>query len=710
MFAAKNPFEDIVVRATAEDLTSENWELNLEICDRVSSEGELGARNCINAIQKRLIHRNPNVQLYALTLADTLAKNCGIQVHQEIASRAFTQTLSRISLDRNTHATVKKRSTALVKQWAAEFDDDSLGIMRETYDVLRQQNVDFGDEPEPEGPEPSSEQLRAEDEELRRVLELSVQDQGGRANWVASYPSETPGQSSSSAVASASGSRADAPATASSSAAPSSHPATAPTTSTTSYGSGYTQGASGSALSASTSSSAAAAPSQQQPPQQQQSADAAAAPVPVASRVRALYDFSPTEPGELAFIKGDVIRVLDSVYEHWWRGEVRGEAGIFPVNYVEILPDPTPEEMQREAEMEARIFSQAANIDRLLSKLRSLDPARDNLTEDEELQELYQTSLAMRPKIVKLIDRYSTKIAELQQLNDKFVRARGTFDELMEQSLARYNPGGQSAQDYLRPRPEYVQHASSASVPTQAHGQPQAPYDYAAAAGPHAGAYGQPYPGAATAGGGHHASYGSANPHLQQQQPQQQPQQPHQPQPQQPHQSHHAQQPSQADYAQWYHAQQQQQQHALTTAPQHLGVSSSGPVPPQHAQPRPQAQSQVQAHYSPSPHAAAAGPSGASPAPILTTAAVQEIGAVPHDDEKRRLYERARAESEAFQQQYFNNPVAGASAPAGSSAGQTSTYAQQPAHHPNPQQLQQAQQADGVAAVVQGVAGMRVGY
>ena len=36
--------------------------------------------------------------------------------------------------------------------------------------------------------------------------------------------------------------------------------------------------------------------------------------------------------------------------------------------------------------MEARIFSQAANIDRLLSKLRSLDPARDNLAEDEELQ------------------------------------------------------------------------------------------------------------------------------------------------------------------------------------------------------------------------------------------------------------------------------------------------------------------------------------
>ncbi len=95
-------------------------------------------------------------------------------------------------------------------------------------------------------------------------------------------------------------------------------------------------------------------------------------------------------------------------------GEVRGETGIFPVNYVEVLPDPSPAELQREAEMEARIFSQAADIDRLLNKLRSIDPARDNLAEDEELQELYQKSLAMRPKIVKLIDRYSNKITELK--------------------------------------------------------------------------------------------------------------------------------------------------------------------------------------------------------------------------------------------------------------------------------------------------------
>ena len=56
---------------------------------------------------------------------------------------------------------------------------------------------------------------------------------------------------------------------------------------------------------------AAAAPSQSVP------SGTTAATV---SRVRALYDFQPSEPGELQFRKGDIIAVLESVYKDWWKG------------------------------------------------------------------------------------------------------------------------------------------------------------------------------------------------------------------------------------------------------------------------------------------------------------------------------------------------------------------------------------------------------
>lgn len=42
MFRAANPYDEIVNKATAETLTSENWELNIDVCDKVSGEGELG--------------------------------------------------------------------------------------------------------------------------------------------------------------------------------------------------------------------------------------------------------------------------------------------------------------------------------------------------------------------------------------------------------------------------------------------------------------------------------------------------------------------------------------------------------------------------------------------------------------------------------------------------------------------------------------------
>lgn len=59
-----------------------------------------------------------------------------------------------------------------------------------------------------------------------------------------------------------------------------------------------------------------------------------ASPAQGPSRVKALYDFEPQEEGELAFRKGDVIRVVNSAYEGWWKGELDGRVGIFPLTYI----------------------------------------------------------------------------------------------------------------------------------------------------------------------------------------------------------------------------------------------------------------------------------------------------------------------------------------------------------------------------------------
>lgn len=161
-------------------------------------------------------------------------------------------------------------------------------------------------------------------------------------------------------------------------------------------------------------SSAAAASSVANPAVATQAEPAMAQAVPsgtsaaTVSRVRALFDFQPSEPGELQFRKGDIIAVLESVYKDWWKGSLRGQTGIFPLNYVEKLPDPTVEELQREAQMEGEVFGQIKNVEKLLTLLstRSSDL---NVQENEEITTLYHSTLAIRPKLIELIGKYSQK-------------------------------------------------------------------------------------------------------------------------------------------------------------------------------------------------------------------------------------------------------------------------------------------------------------
>lgn len=123
------------------------------------------------------------------------------------------------------------------------------------------------------------------------------------------------------------------------------------------------------------------------------------------SRVKALFDFQPSEAGELQFRKGDIITVLESVYKDWWKGSLKGDTGIFPLNYVEKLSDPTQEELQREAYMEAEVFAEIKNVEKLLTLLStsSSEVVKDN----EEITTLYHSTLAIRPKLIELIGKYS---------------------------------------------------------------------------------------------------------------------------------------------------------------------------------------------------------------------------------------------------------------------------------------------------------------
>ncbi|XP_054460943.1 GRB2-related adapter protein 2b [Anoplopoma fimbria] len=54
-------------------------------------------------------------------------------------------------------------------------------------------------------------------------------------------------------------------------------------------------------------------------------------------QVKALYSFNAEEKDELQFNAGDVIKVLECSDETWWRGQLRGQIGLFPCNYTQPI-------------------------------------------------------------------------------------------------------------------------------------------------------------------------------------------------------------------------------------------------------------------------------------------------------------------------------------------------------------------------------------
>jgi signal transducing adaptor molecule len=371
----------------------------MEVCDRVTSDVN-GPKEAIQSIIKRLAHRNANVQLYTLELANAVSQNCDKALHRELASRAFTDALLRLSNDRTTHTQVKSKVFERMEEWSAMFENDGdLGIMHDAYIRLKQSNPSIHPPSAPLKNSLTDLDRRKEEEELQMALSLSLQEEERKKSTISpDIKGKTPSST---------------------------------TRETESVG----MAGNGNNATADTQQQSATKPTEFPMPGPIPSGGTTAATV---SRVRALYDFLPAEQSELEFKKGDVIAVLESVYKDWWRGSLKGRTGIFPLNYVEKLSDPTHEELHREAMMEAEVFSEIKNVEKLLTLLSTCGSSGAGFKEEdnEEISKLYHHTLAIRPKLIKLIEKYTQKKDDFTQLNEKFIKARRDYESLLDMSMS----------------------------------------------------------------------------------------------------------------------------------------------------------------------------------------------------------------------------------------------------------------------------------
>nr|XP_040125572.1 TOM1-like protein 2 isoform X7 [Ictidomys tridecemlineatus] len=120
-FLLGNPFSTPVgqclEKATDGSLQSEDWTLNMEICD-IINETEEGPKDAIRALKKRLSgNRNYREVMLALTVLETCVKNCGHRFHILVANRDFIDSVlvKIISPKNNPPTIVQDKVLALIQ-------------------------------------------------------------------------------------------------------------------------------------------------------------------------------------------------------------------------------------------------------------------------------------------------------------------------------------------------------------------------------------------------------------------------------------------------------------------------------------------------------------------------------------------------------------------------------------------------------------------
>ncbi|KAK7204480.1 hypothetical protein BZA70DRAFT_290442 [Myxozyma melibiosi] len=378
MTASPTSIDRAIVEATTG--SSVDWVLIQAICDSVNGDDSV-AKEAADALQKRLDLDDELIQLQSLTLLHTLGTTCSRALKIQLCTRAFTQSLVGLFSNHAAAEAVKSRLLAVMSALVEVFGstDFELSLMAEALGQVKLLNPTI--KPQAVLETPPARRKPTLEEIMAKRLAISMQEGKSQAPMRARKAASS---SSSSAAAAVPAYVAPNPVAAAAT------PAATPT------------------------------------------AKATAAPTKV-RRVRALYDLDSHVAGELSFRKDDVIYVLERVSNDWWKGSLRGQIGIFPLNYFSPVADASPSEVQRNAETEARVFADGERVERFLAMLETVGSKK----EEEEVEGMYKSVVDARPMLSEYLQQLEQVTRDLRDLSERYSEGMRKYEAYLARSGSR---------------------------------------------------------------------------------------------------------------------------------------------------------------------------------------------------------------------------------------------------------------------------------
>ncbi|XP_072882425.1 hepatocyte growth factor-regulated tyrosine kinase substrate isoform X4 [Hemitrygon akajei] len=130
------PFERLLDKATSQLLLETDWESILQICDLIR-QGDAQAKYAVSAIKKKLNDKNPHVVLYTLEVLESVVKNCGQTVHDEVANKQTMEDLKEL-FKKQTETNVRNKILQLIQAWAQAFrNEPKYKVVQDTYQIMK---------------------------------------------------------------------------------------------------------------------------------------------------------------------------------------------------------------------------------------------------------------------------------------------------------------------------------------------------------------------------------------------------------------------------------------------------------------------------------------------------------------------------------------------------------------------------------------------